>query len=169
MKMIAEKLGKADRYDRLRFIRADASEATISMPRQGTLPHDLIHYVVESALPLRHGFLSLVAGGADPSFAMDIVHDATRVDVELEAIQAEAVVEALQTQLWGGAFDLDAFRYAVDSATAARGRPSFDFSATSPERALYEPALALLERWQQVPFHQTLELDFAGGSAPRAR
>ena len=169
MKMIAEKLGKTDRYDRLRFVRANASEATIPMPRQGTLPHDLIHYVVESALPLRHGFLSLVAGGADPSFAMDIVHDPKSPNVELEAIQAEAVVEALQTQLWNGAFDLDAFRYAVDSASAARGRPSVDFGATDPEQALFEPALALLERWREVPFHQGLELDFAGGGAKAAR
>lgn len=164
MKMIAEKLGKADRYDRLRFVRTNASEATISMPRQGTLPHDLIHYVVESALPLRHGFLSLVAGGADPTFAMEIVHGPESADVELEAVQAEAVVEALQTQLWNGAFDLDAFLYAVDSASRARGRASVDFRSADPKQALYEPALALLERWRAVPFHQALELDFAGGA-----
>jgi hypothetical protein len=38
---------------------------------------------------------------------------AANAAVELEAAQAEAVVEALQTRLWSGAFDLDAFLYGV--------------------------------------------------------
>ena len=74
MKLIAEKAGKADRYDNLRYVRADGSESRSPMPRQGTLPHDLIHYVVESTLPLKFGFMSLVARGADALFVMETVH-----------------------------------------------------------------------------------------------
>ncbi|HEX5342604.1 MAG TPA: hypothetical protein VFX55_08930 [Duganella sp.] len=40
--------------------------------------------MAESALPLRHGFLSLLARGADAQFVMDSVHD-------------------LQAHLWSGA------------------------------------------------------------------
>jgi hypothetical protein len=46
MKLIAERLGRND------------SETTTAMPRQGILPHDLVHYVVESGLGWRHGFLA---------------------------------------------------------------------------------------------------------------
>ena len=130
---------------------------------QGTLPHDLIHYVVESTLPLKFGFLSLVARGADALFVMETVHDRTNPSVETEAVQAEAVVEALQTQLWSGEFDTDAFLEGARLATAARGKPTFDFAAIDP-RILYGRALDLLERWQRVPFHRSLELEFAGSA-----
>ena len=160
MKLIAEKLGKNDKYDRLRFIRADASETQTAMPRQGTLPHDLVHYIVESALPLPHGFLGLVAAGSDAGFVMQAVHDPLNPNIATEAIQAEAIVEALQTQLWGGGFDLEAFIEGVRSASAARGKPGFDFAGVDAKAALYDAALALLELWQRVPYQQSMELSF---------
>jgi hypothetical protein len=164
MKLVAEKLGKSDRLDRLRFIRGDGSETHCPMPRQGTLPHDLVHYIVESALPLKHGFLSLVAAGSDAGFVMQAVHDPANLAVEAQAVQAEAIVEALQTQLWGGAFERDSFLEAVRLATIARNKPTFEFSDVDPQ-TLYEQALALLQQWSQVPFHQSMELTFvAGGS-----
>ena len=163
MKLIAEKLGKSDKHDRLRFVRADGSETQTAMPRQGTLPHDLVHYVVESALPLRHGFMSLVASGSDAGFVMRAVHDPANQTVATEAIQIEAVVEALQTQLWGGFFDPGAFIDGATSASAARGKAPFDFAGIDPQARLYDSALALLERWIQVPYHQSLELSFVRG------
>jgi hypothetical protein len=161
VRLIAQKLGKTDKYDSLRFVRSDGRESQISMPRQGTLPHDLVHYVVESALPLRHGFLSLVAAGSEASFVMQAVHDRANQAVATEAVQAEAIVEALQTQLWAGAFDSQAFLDGAALATAARGKPAFDFADLDAETALYECALALKARWDQVPYHGVLELEFA--------
>lgn len=165
VRLIAEKSGRTDKYDSLRFLRGDGSETRTSMPRQGTLPHDLVHYVVESALPLQHGFLSLVAAGTDASFVMQAMHEPGSQRVETEAVQAEAVVEALQAQLWSGCFDKDAFLEGVDSASAARGKPAFDFSGIDPRALLYDRALALLERWNEVPFHEAMELVFDNGKA----
>jgi hypothetical protein len=162
MKLIAEKLGKADKADRLRFLRADGTQTQAAMPRQGTLPHDLLHYVVESALRLEHGFLGMIAAGADAGFVMQAVHDRNSAAPGIEAIQAEAVVEALQTQLWAGAFDPEAFLDGAASASAARGKPAFDFTGVDPRIVLYAAALALLERWNAVPFHGSLELGFHG-------
>ena len=42
MKLIAEKLGKTDKLDRLRYERDNGSSTETAMPRQGILPHDLI-------------------------------------------------------------------------------------------------------------------------------
>lgn len=165
MRLIAEKLGKTDKLDRLRFVRTDGSECSTSMPRQGTLPHDLVHYIVESALPLKHGFLSLVAAGQDARFVMELVHDAANVQVQTEAVQAEAIVEALQTQLWSGSFDLGMFLEGAALASAGRGKPAFDFSGLDPQALLYDRALSLLEQWQQIPFFQKLELPFAAGKS----
>ncbi len=163
MRLIAEKLGKTDKYDRLRFRRSDGSECSTSMPRQGTLPHDLLHYIVETALPLKHGFLSLVAAGQDARFVMELAHDTANPQLATEAVQAEAIVEALQTQLWGGYFNLDDFLQGVSLACAGRGKAAFDFSSLDPQSLLYDRALALLERWTQLNYHQSLELAFVAG------
>lgn len=162
MKLIAEKLGKSDKLDRLRFIRTDGSETQCQMPRQGTLPHDLVHYVVESSLPFKHGFLSLVAAGSDAGFVMHAIHDPANRAVETEAVQAEAIVEALQTQLWGGSFDCESFGEAARLAAVARDKPAFEFAGIAP-KALYGRAMSLLEQWNQVPYHQSMELTFVAG------
>lgn len=99
MKLIAEKRSKTDKYDVLRFVRNNGTCTDALMPRQGILPHDLVHFVVESALPLRHGFLSLLARGADAQFVMESVHDHANQHVETEAVQAEAIVEGLQAAM----------------------------------------------------------------------
>ena len=163
MRLIAEKLGKTDKYDRLRFLRSDGSECATSMPRQGTLPHDLLHYIVETALPLKHGFLSLVAAGQDARFVMELAHDAANAQISTEAVQAEAIVEALQTQLWGGYFDLDDFLQGANLASAGRGKAAFDFSSLNPQSLLYDRAMALLERWSQLNYYQNMELAFVAG------
>ncbi|MCY0916362.1 hypothetical protein [Massilia antarctica] len=160
MQLIAEKLGKSDKLDRLRYLRDDGSSTETAMPRQGILPHDLVHYVVESALGLRNGFTGLVARGAQASFAMEMAHDPAGKQVETEAIQVEAVVEALQTQLWSGQFGNADFAEAVRTACLGRERAPFDLAGIDAERLLYQGALELSARWMAVPFHRTLTLSF---------
>jgi len=162
MKLIAEKRSKTDKYDVLRFVRNNGSCTDALMPRQGILPHDLVHYVVESALPLRHGFLSLLARGADAQFVMESVHDKANPHVETEAVQAEAIVEGLQAQLWSGAFDEQAFLDGAAAACTARNKPPFDFSrlALDLKAALYDRALALHQQWHSAPYYSTLSLEF---------
>jgi hypothetical protein len=163
MKLIAEKRSRTDKYDVLRFVRNNGTCTDAVMPRQGILPHDLLHYVVESALPLKHGFLSLLARGADAQFAMEAAHDAANLQVETEAVQAEAIVEGLQAQLWSGAFDQQAFVAGAALACAARDKQPFDFAglAIDLKAALYDRALALHEKWSAAPYYSTLSLEFS--------
>ncbi len=157
MRLIAEKLGKNDKLDRLRYVRADGSETACPMPRQGILPHDLVHYVVESRLVDIKGFTSLVAAGAAAQFAMEQAHAPSGSQGQAEAIQIEAIVEALQTQLWSGRFDEADFAEGIRGACGAR--------ATAPcpvdcGAALFGEAQALHARWTALPFHASLSLDF---------
>ena len=160
MKLIAQKRGENAKYDLLRYVRPDGSETKSEMPRQGVLPHDLVHFVVESRLGLQHGFLSLVARGADASFIMDAIHDKANPSVELEAVQAEAVVEALQSQLWAGSFDAGDFLEGMRGACGARDKPPFSFEKIEPE-SLYHAAIELNAQWSALANFQSLELDFA--------
>ena len=161
MKLIAEKRSSNDKYDVLRFVRNNGSATDSLMPRQGILPDDLIHYVVESALPLRHGFLSQVALGADAQLAVQAADDAGNPALQQQAAQVKAIVEGLQTQLWRGSFDLDAFLAAANSACAARGHAPFDLSGIDVHATLYQRAQALHAQWQDIPYHRSLTLDFS--------
>ena len=160
MKLVAERRGRTDKLDLLRCRRRDGSETSAFMPRQGILPHDLQHYVVESGLAWRHGFLGMIAAGADIGWTMQQTHDPAKRDIADQAIHAEAVVESLQAQLWSGTFDEALFSEGVRSACEARGR-SVPALAAGVGAALFEQALALNARWQQVPFHGTLALEMS--------
>lgn len=160
MKLVAKKYTPSDKYDQLNFVRADGSSSQCSMPRQGILPHDLIHYIVESALATKFGFLSLVAQGADPTFVMESVHDKSKPQVSVEAVQVEAIVEALQTQLWAGKFDTEMFIYAADMACTARNTIAYSVNGLDLEGMLYKPALALAQDWAAVKPSSALELNF---------
>ena len=81
MQLIATKRPAAEKYDRLNFVRDDGSSAAIDMPRQGILPHDLLHYLLETGLGLCGGFLSLVAAGQDARYVMELVHAPDRRDI----------------------------------------------------------------------------------------
>ena len=121
MQLIATKAGPSDKYDRLRCVRDDGSETTVAMPRQGTLPHDLVHAVVESALGFSDGFIGLVAKGADIAFLSKSFHEYIDPVRHAQGAQAESAVESLQSQLWSGVFDEGAFRYGLETACAMRG------------------------------------------------
>jgi hypothetical protein len=160
MKLLAQKTGKNDKFDKLRYLRGDGTSSEITMPRQGILPHDLIHYVVESKLRLSQGFTGLVARGAEPDFMLTQTHDQTNLQIGTETIQVEAIVAALQTQLWSGAFDFTDFEEGIRTACAARNTPEYRFADIADAQALYRNAIELFATWQGVPHHRSLELEF---------
>ena len=54
--------------DRIYVVRSDGSEVNWAFPSYGdSLPHDLIHLVVEAAFGLAQGFWGRVDAGADPA------------------------------------------------------------------------------------------------------
>src|SRR4051812_10933366 len=131
------------------------------MPRQGILPHDLIHFVVESPLGYRHAFIGEIAKGADIAFAMQMSHDLTQTAPSPELTHAEAIVESLQAQLWSGAFDQAMFDEGLRSACAMRDCAPPTLAAGAGLQ-LYEAVVALGQRWQQLPSHASLILVFNG-------
>lgn len=160
MQLIVSKQGKNDKYDQLRCLRSDGSTTGTMMPRQGVLPHDLIHYVVELALGYQHGFLGMVAAGADIGFAMEQSHSYDKPTLAQQATHAEAIVESLQAQLWSGAFDQAMFDAGLESACAMRDCAAPVLANAGGAAALYDAALAMAQRWQQLAYYSTLELEF---------
>jgi hypothetical protein len=159
MKLIAHKLQQDGKYDRLRVVRNDGSETSCDMPRQGVLPHDLVHAVVESRLQLQDGFLGLVGKGADIAFAEKNFQDYIDSVRHFEVAQAESVVEGLQTQLWVGEFDVDAFLAGVSGACAMR-KVSVPAMSESDGYLMFVQAVNLNMQWQQIPVKAEFVLDF---------
>jgi hypothetical protein len=89
--------------DWLDCVRQDGSTTRCPMPKQGILPHDLVHYVVESTLELRRGFYGLIAAGVGfPKSAPPWDADQFEIDDLTEALQAESLVECFQAEMWNG-------------------------------------------------------------------
>ncbi len=160
MQLLAQKLGKADKADLLVCTRDDGSATQVAMPRQGVLPHDLVHFIVESALPFRHGFLSQVADGASIAFDSGVSTVQGPERHVAESGQVESVVEALQTQLWAGAFDVESFLEGVRLACESRQLPAPAMPDIDLEAQLFERARELNDEWMGVPPQQSMTLVF---------
>jgi hypothetical protein len=132
------KRSKTDKYDVLRFVRNNGSCTDALMPRQGILPHDLVHYVVESALPLRHGFLSLLARGADAQFVMESVHDKANPHVEPRPCRRKPSWKACRRSS-GPAPSTKRLSWPAPPP-APPAKPPFDFSRWRWMKTLYDRA-----------------------------
>src|SRR4051812_44960643 len=75
----------------MRVTRAGVSE-TIACPKQGIIPHDMVHFAVECTLEKR-GFLSRVREGEPVAFQMA---------AEPESDGVERLVEVIQADAWSG-------------------------------------------------------------------
>lgn len=151
MELIARRLGAVSKYDRLACVRADGSSCEVDLPRQGILPHDLIHLWVESRLGLSDGFIGLVAKGADIDYAGKELHRHVDPELQMQAGQAESVVEALQSQLWSGQFEEAMFHYGLAQACQMRAVAPPDLEGISVKEDLFLPLLRLGEAWNALP------------------
>jgi hypothetical protein len=91
--------------------RVDGSRASTRFPHKGPIPHDFVHYAVESELGIDRGFWGLVESGRHPEEVQDIAKaaghaSAKRAEVPaadfVPAIQAERIVEAFEADHWSG-------------------------------------------------------------------
>lgn len=139
----------AGKYDALVVTRPGRAPERIDCPKQGIIPHDMVHYAVESILAHR-GFLSHVADGAAPAFAM-------AAGASEEAV--ERLVETFQAELWGGEVPAADLLATYAHACDARGHPA---APVSPEdvAAIRTRLADLTARWGDVPVGGTLTLDF---------
>ena len=80
------------KYDRMDVSRAGMPTEAVDCPKQGIIPHDMVHYAVESTLH-RRGFIGRVHDGEPAAFQM-------RGDAESDGV--ERLVEVFQADGWSG-------------------------------------------------------------------
>jgi hypothetical protein len=137
------------KYDDLVIERAGRDAERITNPKQGIIPHDMVHYAIESTLAHR-GFLSLVAGGEAADFAT------VGGDSE-DAI--ERLVESFQAEMWGGRAPSEELLATYEIACEARGHPPVPVSAEDVKeiRACLDE---LTTKWATVPVNGSLTVEF---------
>jgi hypothetical protein len=136
------------KYDDLLIEREGREPERISNPKQRIIPHDMVHYGVESVLSHR-GFLSLVAQGQGAVFAT--------VGGESEDA-VERLVEAFQAEMWGGRVPADELLDAYRLGCEARGHAAVPVSAEDVEE-VRQRLDALTELWSAVPVGESLVLE----------
>lgn len=110
--------------DKLLCVRADSTTTHGLMPRQGILPHDAFHFVVETTLGWRDAFFGHVADGLSLDHAANQLHGVNvNWSKNPRALQSESLVECLQAEQWGGAADPVTFAETLAVACRRRGVP----------------------------------------------
>jgi hypothetical protein len=137
------------KYDDLLIERADRAPKTISCPKQGIIPHDMVHFAVESVLE-HSGFLGLVAGGEAAAF--------TTIGGDAEE-SIERLVECFQAEMWGERVSADDLLASYAIACDARGHAAAPVSAADVEniRARLDDLTA---KWSAVPINASLTVEF---------
>ncbi len=140
---------RAGKHDDLLVERPGQAPATLTCPKQGIIPHDMVHYAVETTLA-HHGFLTLVAEGEPAAFTT------MGGDAE-EAV--ERLVEVFQAEMWGGRVPAAEVIATYEHACVARGHAATPISEADVI-AIRATLDTLTQQWADIPVHGSLVLDF---------
>lgn len=138
----------AGKYDRMTVLRDGVAQG-IDCPKQRIIPHDMVHYAVESTLRAR-GFLTRVREGE----AADM-----RMAPEPQSDGVERLVEVFQGDAWsGGESAPDAMLELYQVTCRARGCPPLAVDTADIE-AVRACMQALDRQWQPLAVGGSMTLD----------
>ena len=141
------------KHDVLEVIRNDAIAESIECPKQGIIPHDMVHYAVEHTLQ-RRGFVGRLLDGEAASF---------RMKPESESEGVERLVEVFQADGWSGwsSSPTDMLDLYQVTCTARQCEP-LALRAEDID-AVRKRILGLAQQWQSIPVGKSLALQFEHG------
>lgn len=140
----------AGKYDRMNVIRDGVATESIDCPKQGIIPHDMVHYAVESILRMR-GFVHRVLEGEAANF---------RMQAEAGSDGVERLVEVFQADGWSGWQSAPADMLELYAVTCrARECPALPVG-TGDIEAVRQRILELTSRWEALPVGGALTLPF---------
>ena len=141
------------KHDRMEVIRDGVIAECIDCPKQGIIPHDMVHYAVEGTLHKR-GFVGRVLGGEAASFQMKAASVSDGV---------ERLVEVFQADGWSGWNSASTDMLDLYQVTCnARQCEPLAIQADDIE-AVRKRILELTAQWQSVPVGQSLAFQFEHG------
>jgi hypothetical protein len=144
---------RGGKFDQMVLQRGDSIEA-IDCPKQRIIPHDMVHYAVESTLHKR-GFLGRVRDGEGANYAMG---------AEPESDGVERLVEVFQGDAWSGGTSSPADMLSLYQVTCS-ARKCSPLRVTPTDILAVRQHIAELERrWQALPISGKANDDLAPGT-----
>lgn len=142
------------KHDRMDLIRDGHIAESIECPKQGIIPHDMVHFAVENVLHKR-GFIGRVLEGEAASFQM-------QADSESDGV--ERLVEVFQADGWSGWSTAAADMLDLYQVTCT-ARPCAPLEVLAADiEAVRGKILELTAQWQSVPVGKSLTLQFVHGA-----
>jgi hypothetical protein len=139
--------GKTDRLD---IVAADGPRPPIQCPKQGIIPHEMVHFAVETEVETA-GFLGLIAAGGDSGFRAGLDN--------AQAQSVERLVEMFQGEGWSGGPMPDADFTALYAVTCEeRGDTPLPISGATIA-AIRTRIADLTQAWAAVPVGGQLALE----------
>lgn len=142
---------QSGKWDDLLIEREGLPPESVACPKQGIIPHDMVHYAVESTLGA--GFLNLLLMDGKPAGF------ATVGGEQEEAV--ERLVEVFQAEMWGGRVPAEDLLATYVHACGARGHGSVRVTREDVE-TIRQRLDHLTDRWAQVPVGGSLVLELPG-------
>jgi hypothetical protein len=140
------------KFDRLDIVTDAGPQPPINCPKQGIIPHDMVHFAVESEVATL-GFLGGIAAGGDSGFTAGADNPHHRA--------VERLVETVQAEAWSGGPVPDDDFIALYRVTCA-ARSDTPLALDSATIAAIRVRIAdLTARWAGVPIGGTLVLNLA--------
>jgi hypothetical protein len=138
------------KFDRLDIVTDAGPQPVIDCPKQRIIPHDMVHFAVESEVATL-GFLGGIAAGGDSGFTAGADNPHHRA--------VERLVETVQAEAWsGGRVPDEAFIALYRVTCEARGDMPLALDGTTIS-AIRARIADLTARWAAVPVGGTLVLN----------
>lgn len=121
--------------DALTCVRPDGSATTASLRRQGILPREAFHFVIEDLLGWHDALFGHIARGESLEQVTARLQGRSATWAKItQAQQSAALVECLEAEQWGGAGDPAAFAEKLVAGCRRRGVTPPDITAEELER-----------------------------------
>jgi hypothetical protein len=160
---------RGERSDRIDAQRPDGSNVSTSFPHKGPIPHDAVHFFVESELGIADGFWGLVASGRHPEEIAAIAKAAGHASAKRASapddsivgiVQAERAVECFEADLWsGGEGDCDTLRDMVAAGCAQSLVPAIGLEDAAISR-IRDGLADLRSRWAEIGGGESIVLEW---------
>jgi hypothetical protein len=137
------------KFDQMRIERNGKIE-TIDCPKQRIIPHDMVHFAVESTLHKR-GFLGRVRDGEAASFQME---------AEAESDSIERLVEVFQGDAWSGGTSTPEDMISLYHVTCTARACEPLSLATEDMLCIRDRIIELDRQWQAIAPGQSLTFEF---------
>jgi hypothetical protein len=138
---------RAGKMDELVATRSDGSRERIECPKQGMIPHEMVHYAVERVLAAR-GFLSKLGEEGPCAMSREAVAEAI-----------ERMVETMQAAVWSGGATAQEILDLYTLGCEARGHAALPVNADQIA-AIRTEMDALAARWNALGLGESLALSF---------